>query len=219
MKISPIFALALIAVTVSGCLTYSHRTKDGVYVYDEKVKLSGITIERDEAKKRRPPIKVSSIQIDGTGNGEVLAQLGVKRTTTYHGASLGSTRHGAVYRLDGDAPSIVRSSLSNVIEFDEKSPIKAKVNYTISIIGSLDRNWWCKFWNTSSQMYIEISLREGDRKVLEKDYLGRVEDDFCATAFLFPSGDSFSNLITKAVKTALREMVEDRENWQLSPST
>ena len=200
-----VVAIALAAFSLSACKTLSNPSTDHNTVTVERIDPnSKIT----NARTKR--VKVSKISISVPSEGKRLAALGLRRTTYYQGSNLGSHDYRNIYKLGKGLPAVVQNTLEYVFDIDAASENTLDVSLDLTVAGSLQSNWWCKFWDVkvSTTMTMDVSApgHPAERKV----YDAKADDTYCTTLTMFPSGPAVAAQITKSLQLIVEQIIDSR---------
>ncbi len=158
----------------------------------------------EEAKNSK--ILVSQVNINAPKKGDILYKVG-----TNYGNRYSSFPIEAEYVLEDEFETAASEAARYLFDVKADSRSTANIDASVEIHFILASNGWCKYWDVTTAVYLDIQLQTADGKRAKARYRGASEDTYCATLVWFPSGNAISGQLEEALQEAVRKAVENRE--------
>jgi hypothetical protein len=196
-------ALFALLVLISACARIPGEIKN-ILPVDVPMIEQSTKLEVAEIKRK----KVRKLDVYASHKDDILFAKGLQINTYYTSygtrSPLSSQKVYNTYVLKNDLEPIARQGLESIFEIDPNADEVARVIVTARVHTSLGQNFWCKYWDTATNVEMDIVTLRNEKISSKLRYYDDEEETFCATSGRFPSASD----IGENVRTALLKVIQ-----------
>ncbi|MBG04691.1 MAG: hypothetical protein CMM59_11530 [Rhodospirillaceae bacterium] len=199
-RVKALSLLTLGFVVLSAC-----QTTQGTQYQSIGVEIPTFEASNKLRNKERPRLKVAKIDVIAPNKGSQLFRQGARIDTYYQGSHTSTQRHRANYKLESDFEREIRRAAEVLFEIDPSSDQSAKIEVAVSWTSSMGSNFLCRHWITTTGINLRVVIEGNKLEAKEGNFDASVDETFCTSFGLFPTGDAVGANIDEALHLALEK--------------